>query len=70
MSSVCVGQTSSHPPWPLITTGCLAFCSSPVVTFFSDEYDQDAVEKLANLLGELDKAKEDHQKKIAALEKS
>ncbi|XP_029494358.2 GRIP and coiled-coil domain-containing protein 2-like isoform X2 [Oncorhynchus nerka] len=32
--------------------------------------EQDAVGKLATLLGELDQAKEDHQKKIAALEKS
>lgn len=37
---------------------------------FSVEYDKDAVGKLATLLGELDQAKEDHQKKIAALEKS
>ncbi|XP_071002644.1 GRIP and coiled-coil domain-containing protein 2-like isoform X1 [Oncorhynchus clarkii lewisi] len=32
--------------------------------------EQDAVGKLATLLGELDQAKEDHQKKIASLEKS
>lgn len=37
---------------------------------FSVEYDQDAVRKLATLQGELNQAKEDHQKKMATFEKT